>query len=83
MRNGLRTILVSMPALIVVAIAWLRLENPVGSLSRVLALLALALAAALPRRRAVRAFVAIGAVVVAARVAVGVDLVPWRLITCT
>jgi transglutaminase-like putative cysteine protease len=70
---------VSAPALVVVAVAWLRLEQPVGSLWRVLALLLLALAAAVPRGRWRRCAVAVVATVVAARVAVGVDLVPWRL----
>jgi len=78
-RRAGRTIAVSIPALVVVAVAWLRLEQPVGSLWRVLALLALALAAALPRRRSLRVIGAVVAIVVAARVALGVDLVPWRL----
>ena len=46
MRSVGRTAAVSAPALVVVAVAWLRLEQPVGSLWRVLALLLLALAAA-------------------------------------
>jgi Transglutaminase-like superfamily/TgpA N-terminal domain len=78
-RSGLRTAAVSVPALVVVAVAWLRLEQPVGSLWRVLALLALALAAALPRRRSLRLVGAVVAIVAVARLAVGVDLVPWRL----
>jgi transglutaminase-like putative cysteine protease len=74
-----RTAAVSAPALVVVAVAWLRLEQPVGSLWRVLALLLLALAAAVPRRGWWRCAAAVVATVVAARVAVGVDLAPWRL----
>ena len=79
MRNAARTVAVSTPALVVVAVAWLRLEQPVGSLWPVLALLALALAAAVPTQRWLRAVGAVAATVLAARVAVGVDLVPWRL----
>ena len=79
MRSVGRTVAVSAPALVVVAVAWLRLEQPVGSLWRVLALLLLALAAAVPRRRWWRCAAAVVATVAAARVAVGVDLVPWRL----
>ena len=74
-----RTIAVSAPALVVVALAWLRLEQPVGSVSTAFALLLLALAAALPRGRWTRFAAAVVATVVAARIAVGVDLVPWRL----
>jgi len=79
MRNAARTVAISTPALVVVAVAWLRLEQPVGSLWPVLALLALALAAALPSQRWLRAVGAVAATVLGARVAVGVDLVPWRL----
>ncbi len=79
MRSAARTAAVSAPALIVVAAAWLRLEQPLTSLWRVLVLLAVALAAALPRRRLLRLFAAAVATVAAAWVAVGVDLVPWRL----
>jgi hypothetical protein len=61
------------------AIAWLRLEQPVGAVWRVVALLALALAAASPRRRWLRVCTAVAATLAAAQVAVGVDLVPWRL----
>jgi Transglutaminase-like superfamily/TgpA N-terminal domain len=78
-RSAARTAAVSAPALIVVAAAWLRLEQPLTSLWRVLALLAVALAAALPRRRLLRFLAAAAATVAAAWVAVGVDLVPWRL----
>jgi hypothetical protein len=78
-RRAGRTIAVSVPALVVVAVAWLRLEQPVGSVWRALALLALALAAALPRRRWLRVVAAVVATVAAARIAAGVDLVPWRL----
>ena len=79
MRSAARTIAASAPALAVVAVAWLRLEQPVGSLWPVLALLGLALAAAVPTHRWLRAVGAVAATVLAARVAVGVDLVPWRL----
>jgi len=79
MRSAARTAAVSAPALAVVAAAWLRLEQPLPSLGRPLALLALALAAALPRHRWFRLAGAVVATVAAAQVAVGVDLVPWRL----
>ena len=46
-------------------------------LLRTFALVALALAAATPQRRSLRLLGAVVATVVAARVAVGVDLVPW------
>jgi protein-glutamine gamma-glutamyltransferase len=78
-RSAARTAAVSAPALVVVAAAWLRLEEPLTSLWRVLALLVLALAAALPRRRSLRLVALVAAAVAAARLAVGVDLVPWRL----
>jgi transglutaminase-like putative cysteine protease len=78
-RSAARTIAASAPALAVVAVAWLRLEQPVGSLWPVLALLALALAAAVPTHRWLRAVGTVAATVLAARVVVGVDLVPWRL----
>ena len=51
MRSAARTVAVSVPALVVVAVAWLRLEQPVGSMGPVLALLALALAARCHRSR--------------------------------
>jgi hypothetical protein len=63
---------------VVIAVAWLRLEQPVGSLWRVLTLLVLALAAALPRRRSLRAAAAVAAALFAARLTLGVNLVPWR-----
>jgi transglutaminase-like putative cysteine protease len=78
-RSAARAVAVSAPALVVLAIAWLRLEQPVGSLGRVLALLAVAVAAALPRRRWLRVAAAVAAIVAGARIAVGVDFVPWRL----
>jgi transglutaminase-like putative cysteine protease len=78
-RSAARTIAVSAPGLVVIAVAWLRLEQPVESRWRVPALLALALVAALPRRHSLRAAAVVGALVVGARLAVGVDLVPWRL----
>ena len=79
MRSAARTAAVSLPALAVVTLAWLRIEQPIGSFWRVLALVALALGAALPRRRSLRAVGAVVATIAAARLAVGVDLVPWRL----
>ena len=79
MRSATRTVVVSAPALVVVAVAWLRLEQPLSSLSRVLVLLVLALVAAVPRRGLLRAVGAVTATLLAGRVAVGVDLVPWRL----
>ncbi|HEY2182676.1 MAG TPA: transglutaminaseTgpA domain-containing protein [Gaiellaceae bacterium] len=79
MRKAGRTIAVSAPALVVVAVAWLRLEQPVGSLWRVLVLLLLALAAALAPGLWTRCAAAVVATLAAARVAVGVDLAPWRL----
>jgi transglutaminase-like putative cysteine protease len=78
--RAVRTIAVTAPALVVVAAAWLRLEDPSASLWRVLALLALALAAALPRRRYLRVVGVVAATLAAARIAVDVDLVPWRLL---
>jgi transglutaminase-like putative cysteine protease len=78
-RSAARTVAVSALPLVVVAVAWLRLEQPVGSLWRVLAVLVLALAASVPSRRAFRAIGAVAAIVIAAQVAVGVDLLPWRL----
>jgi transglutaminase-like putative cysteine protease len=80
MPRAVRTVAVAAPALAVVAAAWLRLEQPIAPLWRVLALLALALAAATPRRRSLRLVAAVAAAVAAARIAVGVDLVPWGLL---
>jgi transglutaminase-like putative cysteine protease len=77
MPSAVRTVLVTAPALAVVAVAWLRLEDPVKPLLRTFALVALALAAATLQRRSLRLLGAVVATVVAARVAVGVDLVPW------
>jgi hypothetical protein len=78
-RSAARTGVVGALPLVVVAVAWLRLEQPVGSLWRVLALLGLALAAALPSRHVFRVAGAVAATVLAARLAVGVDLLPRRL----
>jgi len=79
MRSATRTAAVCVPALVVIVLAWLRLEQPVAPLWRPFALCALALAAAAPRSRRLRLFASIGATVAAAWIAVGVDLVPWRL----
>ena len=80
MRSSARTVAVALPALFVIAAAWLRLEHPLAPLWRVLALLGLALLpAALPRLRwAWRAAVALVAAVAAARLVAGVALVPFR-----
>ena len=79
MRSAGRTVAVGAPALVVAALAWLRLEQPDSPLWRVLVLLALAVAAALPRRRWLRVAGVVAATLVAARIAVRVDLAPWRL----
>ena len=76
MRSAGRTIAVAALPLVVVAAAWLRLEDPVGSLSRVALLLGLALAAAAPSSGRLRVLGAVVATAVAARVVLGVDLVP-------
>jgi transglutaminase-like putative cysteine protease len=76
MRSAARTVAVTAPALVVVALTWLRLESPVAPLWRPLALVALALAAASLPRRSLRLLGAVLATVAAARIAVGVDLVP-------
>jgi protein-glutamine gamma-glutamyltransferase len=78
-RRAARTVAVSTPALVVVALAWLRLEQPTSPFWRVLVLLVLGVAAALPRRRWLRIAAAAAATLAAARIAVGVDLVPWQL----
>ena len=76
MRSAARTVAVTAPALVVVAVAWLRLESPVAPLWRPFALVALALAAAALPRRSLRLLGAVLATLAAARIAVGVDLVP-------
>ncbi len=80
MRSAARTLAVAVPALAVVSLGWLRLEQPVAPLPRVAALGALALAAAVPRSRWARVAAAVAATVGAAWIAVGVDLVPWRIL---
>jgi transglutaminase-like putative cysteine protease len=79
MRSVARTVAVTVPALVVISAAWLRLEQPFAPLWRVLALVVLALAAAAVPGRWLRVLAATAATVAAARIAVGVDLVPWRL----
>lgn len=79
MRSAARTVGVGLPAFAVVALAWLRLEQPLSPFWRVLALLGLAMAAALPRQRWLRVVAAVAATLAAARIAVGVDLFPSRL----
>jgi len=76
MRSAARTVAVLVPALVVVAAAWLRLESPIAPFGRPVALMALALAAAVPHRRSLRLFVAVVVILVAARIVVGADLVP-------
>ncbi|HJQ49953.1 MAG TPA: transglutaminaseTgpA domain-containing protein [Gaiellaceae bacterium] len=66
------------PAFVVVAIAWLRFEQPLAPLWRVFALVALALAAATPQRRSLRLLGGVVATLIAARIVFGVDLLPWR-----
>jgi transglutaminase-like putative cysteine protease len=66
------------PALLVVAWAWLRLEQPIAPLWRPLVLLAFAVGAAAPQRRRLRLLAAAGATLIAARIVFGVDLPPWR-----
>jgi transglutaminase-like putative cysteine protease len=78
-RSAVRTIAVATPALVVVGLAWLRLEQPAVSLWRAVALLALALGVAVLPGRWLRVAGAVAATVAAARIAVGVDFVPWRL----
>jgi transglutaminase-like putative cysteine protease len=78
MRSALRTIAVTTPTLLVVALAWLRFEEPVAPLWRAGALVGLALAAATPPRRPLRLLGGLAAVVAGAWVAFGVDLLPWR-----
>jgi len=75
--SAARTVAVTAPALVVVALAWLRLESPVAPLWRPLALVALAARSRRPSRgRSLRLLGAVLATVAAARIAVGVDLVP-------
>jgi transglutaminase-like putative cysteine protease len=79
MPRAVRTIVFTTPALVVVAAAWLRLEDPFAPLWRVLALGALALgAAAVPTWRG-RAAGALAATVLAGWIAVGAWLVPTNL----
>jgi len=78
MRRTVLTLAAAVPALVVVAATWLRLEQPLGPLWRVLALGGLALAPAAVPARPWRLAAALAATVVAAWVAVGVSLVPTR-----
>ena len=78
MRRALRTTGVMVPALLVVAWAWLRLEQPIAPFWRPLVLLGLALGAAAPQRRRLRLLAALVASLLAARIVFGVDLLPWR-----
>jgi len=72
------TLAAAVPALVVVAATWLRLEEPHTPLSRVVVLLGLALAVAALPRRSWRVAAGLVAVLVAAWVAVGVSFVPSR-----
>jgi protein-glutamine gamma-glutamyltransferase len=76
MRRRALTLAAAVPALVVVAATWLRLEEPHTPLSRVVALLGLALAAAALPRRSWRVAAALVAILVGAWVAVGVSFVP-------
>jgi hypothetical protein len=78
MRRRAVALAAAVPALVVVAATWLRLEEPLTPLWRVLALAGLALAAAAIPGRPWRAVTALVATVVAAWVAVGVSFVPSR-----
>jgi transglutaminase-like putative cysteine protease len=78
MRRTALMLAAAVPALLVIAATWLRLEQPLAPLWRVLALAGLALAAAAVPRRSWRAVAALVATLVAAWVAVGVSFVPSR-----
>jgi transglutaminase-like putative cysteine protease len=78
MRSAARTIGVAAPALLVVAWAWLRIEQPITPFWRPLVLLVLALAPAVLQRRSLRLLGAVVVTPVAAWIAFGVDLVPWH-----
>jgi transglutaminase-like putative cysteine protease len=74
MHNAQRVLLAAVPASVVIAVAWLRFEQPLGSVGRSAVLVALALApAGLPRWR-LRAAGCVVAAVVAVRLAFGVWL---------
>jgi len=76
MRSAPRGVLLAAPAGVVVAAAWLRLEHPLGPLWRPAVLVALALAAAAVPRRRLRVLAAVVASLAAARLALGVVLLP-------
>jgi len=78
MRSAARTVGVMTPAVAVVALAWVRFEQPVAPLWRAFVLVALALGAAVPARRSLRMLGASIGTIVAVRIAMGVDLLPWR-----
>jgi len=78
MRRTALTLAAAVPALVVVAATWLRLEQPLAPLWRVFALGGLALAAAALPGRAWRTVAALVATLGAAWVALGVSLVPSR-----
>jgi transglutaminase-like putative cysteine protease len=69
----IRTLLVALVPVVVVAVAWLRFEHPRGPSWRPLALAALALAVALARPLAVRIVVAVVAATLAASIAFGLS----------
>jgi hypothetical protein len=74
-----RTLAVAAVGLVVIAVAWLRLEDPLASIWRVLALMVLALAPAVPLRWIWRTAAALVAIVTAAWLALGVPIVPSQL----
>jgi transglutaminase-like putative cysteine protease len=73
-----RTVLVYLPAALVVAFGWLRLEQPHASGGTILWLVALALAPALGRRVRERVALAVVAAVLAAHTAFGVSILDAR-----
>jgi transglutaminase-like putative cysteine protease len=77
-RSAARPVAAAVPAGLVVAVAWLRLEHPLAPLWRPAALVVLALAPALVRRRSLRASAAVLATVAAAWVSLGISLLPSR-----
>jgi transglutaminase-like putative cysteine protease len=77
-RSAARTTAVVAPALVLIAVAWLRFEQPLAPLWRAFALVALALAAASLPRRWLRLLGAVVATPIAARIAFGVDPLPWH-----
>jgi transglutaminase-like putative cysteine protease len=75
-RSAARTVSAAAPAGVVIAVAWLRFEQPLGSLWRAVALVGLALVAAALPGWWLRAAGSVVATVVALRLAFGVWLLP-------